>query len=82
MTDNPLHYEWTGSTAQEADTLLQAAQELISAHLKALAPGNGTTRFRLSQTAPVAIKVSIDLTQLAGNAAEVQNLNASLHHDD
>jgi len=82
MTDNPQRYEWTGTTAREADTLLGAAQELIDAHLKALVPGDPTARLRLSKTAPVVVKISIDLTQLAENAAEVQALNASLNHND
>lgn len=82
MTDNPMRYEWTGATALEAETLLSAADELIRAHLKAIAPGDGTARLRIARTAPVAIKISIDLTHLADSAAEVQALNASLHDND
>ena len=82
MTDNPMHYEWTGTTVEEASNLLRAAEELLDAHMKALAPGSAMTRLRLGRTAKVGIKVSLDLTELANSASEVQALNAAYTHDD
>lgn len=82
MTDNPMRYEWTGSTALEADNLLQAANDLIDAHLRALAPGDATVRYRLKRNAKVGIKVQLDLTELAATANEVQALNAAMNLDN
>ncbi|MEU8469574.1 hypothetical protein AB0F30_16900 [Streptomyces sp. NPDC029006] len=81
MTDNPRQYEWNGTTVQEADALLSAAQELINAHMKALVPGEPLVRYRLAKTARVRIKVSLDLTELADSASEVQALNAAFNHE-
>ncbi|MCA1224301.1 hypothetical protein [Streptomyces sp. 8L] len=82
MTQTPNIHEWTGTTADAAFDLLSAARQLIDAHLKALAPGDDEAQYRLRETTPVAIKISLDLTTLATSATEVQALNASLHHND
>lgn len=82
MTQNPNTHEWTGTTVEEAEDLLSAARDLLDAHMKALAPGDYRSRIRLAKTTHVAIKVSLDLTDLATSTAEVQALNASLHQTD
>ena len=81
MTNNPLRYEWTGTTAREADNLLQAANDLIEGHLKALAPGDAVDRHRLKKNAKVSIKIHLDLTDLVNSANEVQALNAAMNLD-
>lgn len=79
MTQTPNTHEWTGTTVEEAEDLLSAARQLLDAHMKALAPGDHRSQYRLAKTTPVAIKVSLDLTALATSTAEVQALNQSFN---
>lgn len=81
MTNQPLRYEWTGNTAEEAKSLLSAAEDLISGHMKALAPGDAVTRYQLAETARVGITITLDLSDLVVSTHEVQALNAAMNLD-
>jgi hypothetical protein len=77
---DPPRYTWNAATAREALEMLEAARDLIDAHLKTLAPG-GTGRFEASRTASVALTVTLDLSGLVravNDKATVENLETAL----
>lgn len=61
---NPPRYTWTASTAEEAKNTLQAAADLIDAHLATLVPGNSLQRYKAKESTPVSLTVSLDLDDL------------------
>lgn len=61
---NPPRYTWTASTAEEAKNTLQAAANLIDAHLATLVPGNSLQRYKAKESTPVSLTVSLDLYDL------------------
>mgnify|MGYP001562515827 CR=1 FL=1 len=78
MAISPPCYEFTASTAQEAKNLLQAAQNLLDAHMVMLAPGDGMVRHDLLKRTPVALTIHLDLTQVVGTANEVSALSRTV----
>ena len=60
----PPRYTWTATTAREAEDILDAAKKLISSHMTTLVPGDTRHRWKVEQSAPVALTVSLDLSSL------------------
>jgi len=77
MTGNAHRYEFTATTAQEAHNLLEAAQQLLDAHLKLLAPGAPYINSELRERTPVHLAITLDLA----DANEVATLNQSLRSE-
>jgi hypothetical protein len=61
---DPPRYTWNAATVSEVKAALEAAGELIDAHLRTLEPGDGVARMRAARTAPAAMTLSLDLSGL------------------
>lgn len=60
MRFEPPRYEWEVDTAYDAEKVLDAAQQLIDAHMATLAPdANG--RWDAKRATPLGLKISLDL---------------------
>ncbi|MCZ0984014.1 hypothetical protein O1L60_45450 [Streptomyces diastatochromogenes] len=81
MTIQPPVYEWTATTAQEAATSLDAATNLIDAHLKTLMPGDPYIKNDTRRNAAVALRISLDLGPLLQAINESRELNDQLGLD-
>ncbi|MEJ8654757.1 hypothetical protein WKI65_43665 [Streptomyces sp. MS1.AVA.3] len=82
MTLQPPNYEWTAQTAQEAETSLVAAKELIDAHLKTLMPGDPYIRNETRRTTPLKVRISVDLGPVIEAINEARQLNGQSEPDD
>ncbi|MEV6421744.1 hypothetical protein [Streptomyces sp. NPDC051662] len=61
MAIEPPLYQWSATTAQEAETFLTAARSLIDAHLMTLVPGHAYVRNETRRETPVTLRISLDL---------------------
>lgn len=61
---NPPRYTWTASTVQEAKAILNAARDLVDAHMSTLVPGDVGDRWDAEKGAPTALSISLDLSGL------------------
>lgn len=77
MSSNGHRYEFTASNALEAHNLLDAAQQLLEAHMKLLAPGAAFISSELRERTPVHLFIQFDLAA----ANEVATLNEALRAD-
>lgn len=78
---NPPRYTWTASTAEEANNTLQAAEELIKAHMRTLIPTGGMNLLTAAKDAPVTLTVTLDLSGLVeqiNTQRTIAGLEASL----
>jgi hypothetical protein len=64
-TFNPPKYTWNAITAHEAYLALDAARDLIDAHLSSFT-GERLQRVSAAKSAPVAMRLELDLTDLVG----------------
>lgn len=64
-TFNPPAYTWNAITAEGAYLALDAARDLIDAHLSTFA-GERIPRTSTVKAAPVGLRLELDLTDLAG----------------
>ncbi|MDX3165867.1 MULTISPECIES: hypothetical protein [Streptomyces] len=60
-TVEPPAYEWTATTAMEAENVLEAAKNLIDAHLKTLVPGDPFIKADTRRNTPIKLRISLDL---------------------
>jgi hypothetical protein len=74
----PPQYEFTATTAQEATTLLDAAEKLLQAHLMMLAPDDNMVRIELRKRTRVAMKITLDLGNIVRTISEVETLNEQM----
>lgn len=74
MSATPHRYEFTATNAQEAHNLLDAAQQLLDAHMKLLAPGVTFISSELRGRTPVRMTLHLDLDA----ANEVATLNQAM----
>ncbi|MER0443057.1 hypothetical protein ABR738_00450 [Streptomyces sp. Edi4] len=81
MTIQPPVYEWSATTAQEAETSLEAATNLIDAHLKTLVPGDAYIKSDTRRNALVGLRISLDLGPLLLAINESRVLNDQLDLD-
>lgn len=82
MTFQPPRYQWTATNAMEALNILDAAEQLINAHLTSLAPGNNLVRTEQRRRTPLPLELSIDLTSLVTSINEVATLHEAVDLPD
>lgn len=69
---DPPRYEWHVETAAEAIAVLEAARDLIDAHIATLAPASGNgEQHRARRETPARLLISLDLT------GAVERINSS-----
>ncbi|WP_030670621.1 hypothetical protein [Streptomyces rimosus] len=78
MTFGPPRYTWTATTAREASGVLQAATDLLDAHIGTLrlSVTDGESQYETERRTPVRLEVSFDLSTAAEciNAARTEAL--------
>ncbi|MFF2571079.1 hypothetical protein [Streptomyces sp. NPDC058084] len=78
----PPTYEWTATTAQEAETSLEAVRNLIDAHLKTLVPSDPFIKNDTRRNTPLTMRISLDLGPVIEAINESRQLNEQLDLDD
>ncbi|MEV6357919.1 hypothetical protein [Streptomyces hydrogenans] len=61
---------WTARTVQEALDLLDGTRRLIEARMLVLSPGDALTRHRQARTASLALRITVDDSELVRQATE------------
>ncbi|MFJ2752679.1 hypothetical protein [Streptomyces sp. NPDC087297] len=72
MTIDPPIYEWTVGDAQEAETVLKAAGNLIDAHLMTLDPSAPFPKSSVRRGTPVGLTIRLDLGPILAAIREAQ----------
>ena len=78
---DPPRYTWDAETVRDIKAALEAAGELIDAHLRTLEPGDGVARMKAARTAPAAMTLSLDLSglvQAVNDRSTLRGLESSL----
>ncbi|MCY0928327.1 hypothetical protein OTB20_19420 [Streptomyces sp. H27-H1] len=75
----PPKYEFIATNAQEIYTLLQAAEQLLDAHLTMLNPGGSGLRVELRKATPAHMTLRLDLSPILDKVTEVAQLNEQLN---
>ncbi|MCX5202461.1 hypothetical protein OG897_13510 [Streptomyces sp. NBC_00237] len=70
-------YEYTAANGLEAKNLLNAALDLLDAHMKLLAPGAKFVHSDLLEDTPVRLTLALDLAE----ASEISVLNQAMRAD-
>jgi hypothetical protein len=60
----PPRYSLTADTVEASLNALHAAQQLIEGHLAAVAPGSPRTQFKAAKSAPMVLRIDLDLGPL------------------
>jgi hypothetical protein len=80
MLFNPPEYEWEATTVREALEYLDAAKDMIAAHLASLTPG-GQGRMERERRTPIKLTLQLDLgplVQCINDRRTVEALTADL----
>ncbi|MFI9331976.1 hypothetical protein ACIGZJ_31095 [Kitasatospora sp. NPDC052868] len=82
--NNAYQYEWTAANAQEALNILEAAQRLIEARLKVIAPNETLTTAETRRRTPIELTIRLDESAavLAGQEINDFTRSARLAGDD
>ncbi|MFE9777742.1 hypothetical protein ACFYPA_06245 [Streptomyces sp. NPDC005775] len=75
----PPEYQFTATNAQEVQTLLRAAGQLVDAHLAMLCPGESVISSALRKATPAHMSLTLDLGPLIQRITEVAELNEQLN---
>ncbi|TGB06544.1 hypothetical protein [Streptomyces sp. MZ04] len=73
---------WTATTAEEALSLLRAAQGRIDSAMKVAYPGDPATRLNAQSTTEVRLSLVLDTTVLDRLGAERHVFNAQVSGDE
>jgi len=76
MTFDPPRYEWHAQTAEEAKNILEAARDMIDAHINTLVPQGGADRVEARRVTPVPLLVSLDLSGAVARINDQRTLHS------
>lgn len=63
MRFEPPHYEWSASTAYDAEKIVSAVAALLQAHMDTLVP-DGMEQWDAKRAAPLKLKITLDLSAI------------------
>ena len=75
MQFNPPNYEWSATTVREAQEFLDAAKDMINAHMASLAPGSQGVMQRERET-PIRLTLRLDLTPVVERINDKRTVDA------